>query len=84
MRILYDITNVGFRFFTDGITDMSNDINEEMDLSGKSKHFLMEPCEGENHSGGHLFARVLIERLMNGGNASIEVSFNCRIRKVIY
>ena len=63
---------------------MSNDINEELDLSGKHKHFLMEPCKGENHFDGHLFARVLIERLMNGRNASIEVSSNCCIRKVVY
>ena len=72
VQISYDITYFGFRFFADEITDMSNDINDEMDLSGKSKHFLMERCEGENHSGDHVFARVLIK-----------VSSTCRIRKVI-
>ena len=58
---------------------MNNDINDEMDLSGKSKHFLMERCKGKNHSGNHLYARVPIEKLANG----VKVSFNCRIRKVI-
>ena len=72
VRVSYDITYVRFRFFADEITDMSNDINDEMDLSGKSKHFLMERCDGENHSGDHVFARVLIK-----------VSSTCRIRKVI-